>query len=252
MRAVADDDRVALRYAVASNVTPAFYAWNRIAAHAGSRLLVVADCSQSMSSPGSASAIAVEELRRLDVITSAPDLSRSLERGVESLRETLHRLLAGDRQWEGTGTSLAAMLWRGTHAAIAHIGSTRAYMLRGGGLTRLTRDHSLGQLLLEAGLITPDEMGSDPGHANILVRWLDGQSSEPADVTAHEAAIGDRYVLCTGIDRIMPERVVLDIARNAASSVQELADELAGTASPAAAPYHQFTCIVADAVEQPR
>ena len=251
---MADDDRPALRYAVASNVSTAdpAWKWNRIAAYAGPRLLVVADGSHTMSSPSSASAIAVEELRRLDVITGASDLSRSLERGVEGLRETLRGLLAGDRHWEGTGASLTAMLWRGTHVAIAHIGDTRAYMLRGGELTQLTRDHTLGQLLLEEGHITPDQMGSDPRHASVLTRWLDGQSSEPADVTAHEAATGDRYVLCTGIDHIMSERVFRDIVRNAASSVQDLADELAGMASPAAALYHQFTCIVADAVEQSR
>jgi protein phosphatase len=123
-------------------------------------------------------------------------------------------------------------------------------MLRGGELTQLTRDHTLGQLLLEEGRITPDQVGSDPLHASVLTRWLDGQSSEPADITAHEAAIGDRYVLCTGIDRIMPERAFRDIARNAAGSVQDLADELAGMGSPAAAQDHQFTCIVADAVGQ--
>jgi protein phosphatase len=249
---VAGDDRAVLRFAVASSTSTDGWAWNQVAAYAGSRLLVVADGSRTMSSPGSASAIAVEELRRLDIITGAPDLAASLERGVESLRETLHGLLAGDRHWEGTGACVTAMLWRGTHAVIAHIGSTRAWMLRGGELTQLTRDHTLGQLLLEEGMITPDQVGSDPLHASALTRWLDGQSSEPADIIAHEAAIGDRYVLCTGIDRIMPERVFRDIARNAAGSAQDLADELAGMASPAAAQYHQFTCIVADAVEQSR
>ena len=147
---------------------------------------------------------------------------------------------------------LTAMRWRGTRAAIAHIGSTRAYMLRDGRLTQLTRDHTYGQLLLEEGIITPGQMGSDRRHTSVLVRWLDGRRGAPAEITAHEAAIGDRYVLCTGLSRVMPERVFLDTVRGAAGSGQDLADELAGLASPAAAPYDQFTYVVADVTEQPR
>ena len=50
----------------------------------------------------------------------------------------------------------------------------------------------------------------------------------------------------------MSEQVFRDTVANGAGSGQDLADELAGMASPAAASYHQFTCIVADAVEQSR
>lgn len=68
------------------------------------------------------------------------------------------------------------MLWRDTHVAIAHIGDTRAYMMRGDELTRLTSDHTIGQLRIEAGHIGPDELGSDPRDFTIL-RWLDGESA---------------------------------------------------------------------------
>jgi hypothetical protein len=77
-------------------------------------------------------------------------------------------------------------------------------------------------------------------------------TGEPTDITPHEAAIGDRYVLCTdGIDRMMPPGTLRDILRDTASDPQDIADELAGIALPAKT-YHQFTCIVADVVAQPR
>ena len=250
-----DDDRAALRYAVATNELTIDSRFNKHAAYVGPHLLVIADGIQNMSSPGRPSVIAVEELRRLDVLTDASSLAASLERGIEGLREIFRGLLAGDPHWDMTGVKLTAMLWRGTHAAIAHIGNTRAYMLRGGELTQLTRDHTLGQFLVEEGRIRPDEMGSDPRYTSVLVRWLglDSEPGEPADITAHEAAIGDRYVLCTDrIDRVMSPGTLRDILRDTASGdPQDVADEVAGMAFPAEQ-YGSFTCIVADVVGQPR
>jgi PPM family protein phosphatase len=248
---VRDDDPAALRYAVASNEGTIGSEFNGDAVYAGPHLLAIAGDIQNMSSPGSASAIAVEELRRLDVPTDASSLAANLERGIAGLRETLRELLAGDPHWDGTGTRLTAMLWRHTHTAIAHIGNTRAYMLRGGELTQLTRDHTYGQLLVEAGSTRPDEMGSDPRHSSVVVRWLDGKSGEPADITAHEAALGDRYVLCTdGIDRVMSSGTLRDVLQYTARDPQDVADTIAGIAFPAEQ-YGSLTCIVADAVEAP-
>jgi protein phosphatase len=249
---VRDDNRAVLRYAVATNETTIDSPFNMHAAYAGPHLLVVADGMQRMPSPYRPGVVAVEELRRLDVLTDAASLAASLERGIEGVRETFRGHLAGDPRSEGIRVLLTAMLWRGTHAAIAHIGSTRAYMLRGGELTQLTRDHTYGQLLVEAGSIRPDEMGSDPQYTSVVVRWLEGEPGEPADITVHEAAAGDRYVLCTdGISRVMPPGAFLDILRDTANDPQDAADEVAGMAFPA----HQhgsLTCIVADVVEPPR
>lgn len=242
------DGSAALRYAVASNEWTSGPELARDAVYAGPHLLVVAGGIQNMSSPGSASAIAVEELRQLDVLTDASSLIASLERGIQSLRNTFRQLLAGDPRWDGTGTRLTAMLWRDTHAAIAHIGDMRAYMLRDGELTQITRDHTYGQLLVEAGNIRPDELGSDPQYSSVVVRWLDGKSSEPADITVHRAAIGDRYFLCTdGIDRAMSAQALRAVLRDTPGDPQDVADAIAGTAFPVEQ-FGSLSCIVADVV----
>jgi protein phosphatase len=247
---MADGERAVLRYAVASSEWTIDSELTRNAAYAGPHLLVIAHGARHMSSPGSASVIAVGELRRLDVLTGAPGLAASLERGIEGLRETFSGLLAGDPGWDGTVTQLTAMLWRDTHAAIAHIGSTRAYMLRDGELTQLTRDHTLGQLLLEAGEIMPDELGSDPRHFQVIVRWLDGKPGEPADIILHEAAAGDRYLLCTNTDRVMPPRTLREVLQEERDP-QDAADSVAAMAFPAEQ-HGSLTCIVADVVKWPR
>jgi protein phosphatase len=188
----------------------------------------------------------------------ASGLAASLERGIEGLRETFRGLMASDPGWDATPTMLTAMLWRDSHAAIAHIGSSRAYMLRGGELTQLTLDHTLGQLLIEAGQITPDELGSDSRYSDVVTRMLGGNPGElgdttqEVDITAHEAEVGDRYLLCTdGIDRVMSPGTLRDILRDTARDPRDVADELAGMAVPVV--WHgEFSCIVADVVKQPR
>lgn len=245
--ATGKNERAGLRHAVASNIGTLDAEFSRQAAHAGPHLLLIANGFWHLSSPGRASAIAVEELRRLDARTDAAGLTAALEQGLEGLRVTYRRLLAGDHCWEGTGARLTAMLWRDTHAAIAHIGDTRAYLLRGGTLTQLTRDHTLGQLLLEAGEISAGELGADSRHYSV-VRWLDGESGETADITAHEAATGDRYVLCAGqTDRVMSPATLRDILADTVDDPREAADEIAGMAFPLQR-YGEFTCIVADVV----
>ena len=128
-------------------------------------------------------------------------------------------------------------------------------MLRGGELRQLTRDHTYGQLLIEAGIIRPDEVGSYRQHSSFIARWLDGKSgeaAEPADITPHEAAIGDRYVLCTdGMDRIMSPGTLRDVLRDTAGDPQDVADTIAGIPFPAEQ-YGSPTCIVADVVKAPR
>jgi len=248
---VSDDDRAMLRYATASNVGTLNDEFNRQAAYAGPHLLLIVEGTQHLSSPCSPSALAVEEFRRLDFPADPSTLAPSLERATDDLRGIFQGFLADKPLSRGTGALLTAMRWQGTHAAIAHIGSTRAYLLRGGELTQLTRDHTIGQFLVEAGRITPDELGSDERYV-LTLRRLDGEQGEPADITIHEAAIGDRYVLCTdGISRVMSSGTLRDILREEASELQDIADEIAGMAFPVAE-YGRFTCIVADVAEAPR
>lgn len=242
---MADDERVALRYAVAAVAGPHGPEFHRDAAYAGPHLLVVAGGIQNMSSPASPSAIAVDRLRRLDVLTEATDLPASMEQGMDDLRGHFRDLLSSDQRWHETGTTLTAMLWRGCAAVIAHIGDTRAYLLRSGELTQLTRDHTVGGILLADGLISADELGSDPGH-KLIARWLDGEPGEPAEIFTHDAAPGDRYLLSTAeIQDALSPRELRDVLRDTARDPQDVADDITAAAFPVTS-WGGLTCVVAD------
>lgn len=246
-----DDERVALRYAVAFE--PGIYGpeFSRDAAYAGPHLLVVADGIQNLSSPDSPSKIAIEKLRYLDVPADPSDLTVSMENGLAGLRETFGQLLEDDPRWSRTGTVLTAMLRQDIHAVIAQVGDTRAYMMRHDELTQLTHDHTIGQILLDEGHISPSELKLDSKYSAVT-RWLGGESSEPADIIVHEAALGDRYLLSTdGVHELVSFEILRDCLRGTEGDPRAAVDRIVREAAPAEH-YDNFTCIVADIVSQPR
>lgn len=239
------NEPAALRYAAASHGGKG-RSGIEDAAYAGPHLLVIADGFESMSSPDSAARMAIEELGRHDAVMDAADLAASVERSMADLGETFRELVRNDPRWTSTGTSLTAMLWRDTHAAIAHIGNTRAYMLRGGELTQLTSDHTPAQLVLE-GKLGPDAFDPRSMHS-ILFRALAGNMDATADITVHEAALGDRYVLSTdGVHSIISFENLRNIILDTAREPHDVVDDIVRETRPIKH-YDDFSCIVADVV----
>lgn len=247
-----DDERVALRYAVASEPGQGGPQFNKDAAYAGPHLLMVASGLENLSSPASPGNLAVEEFRRLGTGPGTGDLAADLELGMAGLKETFSDLIEPDARQDGMAVMLTAMLWRDTHAVIAHVGSTRAYLLREGELTQLTRDHTVGQALIDEGAISAAELGSDRKYS-YAVRWLAGEPSEPPEVFTHEAAAGDRYLLATdGIQEILSFESLRDVLRETSGDLQDIADEIAAQAFPAEEFHSGVTVVVADVVDWSR
>ena len=86
------------------------------------------------------------------------------------------------------------------------IGDSRAYRLRGGVLSRLTRDHSLVQDMVDSGTITPEEAERHPS-ANVITRAVGaGENGLEIDSVTGELAVGDRFLLCSdGLSKELPE-----------------------------------------------
>jgi len=95
---------------------------------------------------------------------------------------------------------------------LAHVGDSRAYLLRDGSLTRQTRDDSWVQHLVDSGLLTPDAASTHP-RRNIVTASLHGDPRDGDDVTVsrHEARPGDRWLLCTdGVSDYLPTDALLE------------------------------------------
>ncbi|MGW5771616.1 MerR family transcriptional regulator [Streptomyces longwoodensis] len=231
-----------LRYAAHSDrglVRPA----NQDTAYAGARLLAVADGFGPRGGP--ASSAAVEALKVLDSEeVTAGNVLGLLEDAVRGAGEAV-RGVAGDS--DEVGTTLTALLWTGSRLALAHIGDTRAYVRRAGGLFRITNDHTVVQSLLDEGRLTPEEAGVHPQRA-LSLKALSRTGAPAPDVRLHDAVAGDRFLLCSdGLSGVVPDAEV-DRLLVAADDPGTAVRSLVGAARDAGAP-DNVTFVVADVVD---
>lgn len=121
----------------------------------------------------------------------------------------VHQDLQEEAARRGPGRILAStvvvMLARGEHFAMLWAGDSRAYLMRGGKLARVTRDHSLVQELVDQGTLSEDEAESHP-QANVITRAVGAQGELELDKVSGRIIEGDRYLLCTdGLFKTMSE-----------------------------------------------
>ncbi len=94
-------------------------------------------------------------------------------------------------------STVVVLLALGEHYAVLWAGDSRAYVLRGGMLDRLTHDHSLVQELVDAGALAAERAELHP-HANVLTRAVGGDGEAPVlDKASGRAEPGDRFLLCS-------------------------------------------------------
>ena len=146
-------------------------------------------------------------------------------------------------------TTLTAMLWSGSQAALVHIGDSRAYLLRGGELSQLTQDHTYVQSLVDQGKLSSDEAISYPQRA-LLVRALGaGAGQVEADLALRTALVGDRYLLCSDGLSAVVDRDTLHATLSVAATPEHVAGQLIDLAYPHGAP-DNIAYVAADAVAE--
>jgi PPM family protein phosphatase len=231
-----------LRYAALSD-TGRVRAANQDTAYAGARLLAVADGFGPGGAP--VSTAAVEALKALErEPLPAGDVLNVLEDAVRNATDAVRERAAT----EDDGTTLTALLWTGSRLALVHIGDSRAYLLRGGELFRITHDHTVVQSLVDEGRLTPEEATTHPQPA-LLLRALTGrEDTSTPDVRLRDAHPGDRYLLCSdGLSTVVPDpdiRRILTSSGTPAATVDALVAEANGAGGP-----DNVSCVVADVVE---
>ncbi len=157
---------------------------NEDRAYAGSRVLAVADGMGGHSGGVQASAAAIDALTALEQDGSPADPMAALSRAVGQASDKLRALVESGPELDGLGTTLTAFLWSGSQLALAHVGDSRAYVLRDGELFRLTEDHTYVQSLVREGQISAEEAAAHP-QRQLLLRALDGATDPQPDLSLH-------------------------------------------------------------------
>ncbi|GGM94861.1 MerR family transcriptional regulator [Streptomyces fuscichromogenes] len=218
-----------LRYAAHSDrghVRPS----NQDTAYAGRRLLAVADgCGPAGASASAAAVAALKPLE--DAELSAGNVLNLLADAVHAAGEAVREVSQGSTE---VGTTLTALLWTGSRLALVHIGDSRAYLLRDGGLFRITHDHSVVQSLIDEGRLTAAEAESHPQRM-LLAKALPGGAADTPDLKLHEVRAGDRYLLSSdGLTRALPDERIRHLLgrgepQDAVRALVEAADAADGT-----------------------
>jgi protein phosphatase len=213
---------------------------------AGPGLLAVADGVGGSAGGAVASSVAITSLigQRGDGPVAGHDAG--LRRAFEAANRGIADAVASARWLAGMATTLTAVATAGDGTlCLAHIGDSRAYLLRTGKFVQLSRDQTLVQALIDDGSITPEQAREHPLRSHLLSA-LRGRAEDLADVqvTTWEAQAGDRLLLCSdGLSSYVPVeaiRTILDggsAPREAAASLVE--------AALAAATHDNVTVVVA-------
>ena len=140
------------------------------------QLFVVADGYGKDQAGSAASQTAVQTLTRAYYNSQEPDTGIALVKAVQQANEAVAK---GVSQPGGAGCTLTAAVVVGTSLHVAHVGDSRAYLLRAGQLRRLTHDHTWGAEQIRSGKLKPEQVARSPSAANLPVRWV--QADLPRD-----------------------------------------------------------------------
>ncbi|MDP9117866.1 MAG: protein phosphatase 2C domain-containing protein, partial [Actinomycetota bacterium] len=232
-----------LRYAVRSDLG-LVRSNNEDSVYAGPRLLAIADGMGGHAAGEVASKIVISALEQLDEDRPIPDLMGELRETIYDANAQIASAVAHDGELEGMGTTLTALRFAGSQIGLAHIGDSRAYLLRDGLLSQITHDDTYVQHLVDAGKLTPEQAKDHP-RKSVILRALLGTDIEP-DVSVRVARAGDRYLLCTdGLSDVVSIDTLGETLGIPAP--QEAADRLVDLALRGGGP-DNVTVIVADVV----
>ncbi|AKU14925.1 PP2C family protein-serine/threonine phosphatase [Luteipulveratus mongoliensis] len=240
---------IALHYAARTDLGLGSKSRNEDSGYAGPDLLILADGMGGHAAGDVASSTVVGELVALDGEgVGADDALHQLGEAVKRANDRLRDEMDHSDDLEGMGTTLIALLRTGTKLALANIGDSRAFMLRGGTFSQITKDHSFVQALLDDGRITPEEAEHHP-QRSLVTRVLTGRDDDVPDLSMREAQIGDRYLLCSdGLSDYVAGSTIEDILRGSQTPA-EAADRLVAIALRAST-RDNVTVVVADVVDQ--
>ena len=198
--------------------------------------MVVADGMGGMTAGDVASRTALCKLVELVVNTPdwfmnvdrKDDMATVMKRMTERFRlidDELRELALNNKSLLGMGTTLTMAASLGSNLLIGHIGDSRAYLLRNNELHQLTRDDTLAQALIDAGVADPEDAATR-AMRHVLTAAI-GSTAERVDPQVQRVHLrhGDQILLCTdGLTGMVKDKVISATLRNATSASEACAN----------------------------
>jgi len=222
---------------------------NEDSAFVGPYVAVVADgvggaAAGEIASATAAYVVAATALARFGEVPESV-----LVEAVEAARACVRVGVQRDLNRLGMATTLTAVICDGTRVVLAHVGDSRAYLLRDGVLTQVSRDHTYVQRLVDTGQLPRDEAKRHPWR-NVVLRSIDGDPvNDGFDLVPVPVVLGDRLLLCSdGLSDLVPDAVIAELLRvedpqSAAAVLSQAALDAGGK--------DNITALVLDVVDGP-
>ena len=162
------------------------------------------------------------------------DVRRAMDICVDNANRAIFNAANSNPQYAGMGTTLVVSVFRECRLLMGHVGDSRGYRLRGGRLQQITRDHSLLQEQIDAGLITA-EQAAFATNKNLVTRAVGVEDTVLLETHVHEVHPGDIYLMCSdGLSDMVDDDTIGQLLQmyesldDAGSALIEAANEAGG------------------------
>jgi len=149
-----------------------------------------------------------------------------LRNNVQKANSSIFHAAHSQPQYAGMGTTIVSGLFYDNRVAVAHIGDSRMYRLRGEDLECITRDHSLLQEQIDSGMISKADARVSQ-NKNLVTRAVGIDANVEAEVHVHDVKRGDIYLLCSdGLNDMVEDEDIADTVQTFKANLPLLASQL--------------------------
>lgn len=193
-------------------------------------LWAVADGAGGHGAGDVASQAVAEALAGIPRQLSAAEMLAQVRVRLGAVHAALQQRAAADGPQRILASTVVVLLARGGHFAALWAGDSRIYLLRGGMLSRVTRDHSVVQELVDEGALTEAEADNHP-HANVITRAVGARGELELDKLSNRIMPGDAFLLCSdGLFKALPEALLGERLRQGVAASAIVAEAVAAGA----------------------
>ncbi|HEX7888479.1 MAG TPA: Stp1/IreP family PP2C-type Ser/Thr phosphatase [Ramlibacter sp.] len=152
---------------------------------------------------------------------NAREVRRAMEICVDNANRSIFNAANSNPQYSGMGTTLVVGVFQDGRLMLGHIGDSRCYRLRAGHFDQITKDHSLLQEQMDAGLITPEQAATST-NKNLVTRALGVEDAVLLEVNEHRVDPGDLYLMCSdGLSDMLDDAAIAHILSSEGSLEQK-------------------------------
>ena len=164
-------------------------------------------------------------LSQVSAQANKKEVRRALEICIENANQAIFHAARSNPEYAGMGTTLVVAVFQNDCLILGHIGDSRCYRLRGSQFQQLTKDHSLLQEQLDAGLVTPKQ-ALTASNKNLVTRALGVENAVSVEINEHCVEMDDLYMMCSdGLSDMVSAAAIARILKGA-STLEQKAHQL--------------------------